>query len=258
MATPSFREQVLQVRERAIVASVNRLLAEKGYDAMTVDEVAADVGIAKASLYKHFDSKEALAAAAMVALLDRTLQFIAGLKSQADLAGAKLAPRPIEHLERVVRWTLEVQLAGEMPALPAQNSALRKALGAHAGYLDRLIRVSEELGVWITAAQKSGDLNRSLPPEMILYTLFARACDPVLGVLKAVGQHRDEDIVEWLVQTTFHGLGAQSSASAAKARLATTKAAKGAAKSATHAATGPARKSAAKPNAKPPARRRRP
>ena len=71
MVRVSFREQVLQVREDAIVSAVNRLLAEKGFEAMTVDEVAADVGIAKASLYKHFASKEALAAAAMVRVLDR-------------------------------------------------------------------------------------------------------------------------------------------------------------------------------------------
>ena len=64
MTKVSFRDQMLRVREDAIVSSVNRLLAEKGFDAMTVDEVAADVGIAKASLYKHFDSKEELAAAA--------------------------------------------------------------------------------------------------------------------------------------------------------------------------------------------------
>ena len=72
----SFREQVLRAREDAIVASVNRFLAEKGFEAMTVDEVAADVGIAKASLYKHFPSKEELAAAAMVGLLDRALAFL--------------------------------------------------------------------------------------------------------------------------------------------------------------------------------------
>jgi len=54
MARMSFKEQVLRVREDAIIASVNRLLADKGFDLMTVDEVAADVGIAKASLYKHF------------------------------------------------------------------------------------------------------------------------------------------------------------------------------------------------------------
>ena len=35
----SFKAQMLQVREDAIVQAVNRLLAEKGFDAMTVDEV---------------------------------------------------------------------------------------------------------------------------------------------------------------------------------------------------------------------------
>jgi AcrR family transcriptional regulator len=54
---PSFKQQMLQVREDTIVQTVNRLLAEKGFEAMTVDEVAAQVGIAKASLYKHFASK---------------------------------------------------------------------------------------------------------------------------------------------------------------------------------------------------------
>ncbi|MCA4427950.1 TetR/AcrR family transcriptional regulator, partial [Acinetobacter baumannii] len=77
MNRPRFREQVLQAREEAIVASVNRLLAEKGFDAMTVDEVVADVGIAKASLYKHFTSKEELAAAAMVKVLERALDEVA-------------------------------------------------------------------------------------------------------------------------------------------------------------------------------------
>ena len=66
MAKVSFREQVLRAREDAIVSSVNRLLAEKGFDLMTVDEVAAEAGVAKASMYRHYPGKEALAAAAMV------------------------------------------------------------------------------------------------------------------------------------------------------------------------------------------------
>jgi TetR/AcrR family transcriptional regulator of autoinduction and epiphytic fitness len=119
-ARPSFRAQVLQAREDAIVDTVNRLLAEKGFDAMTVDLVAAEVGIAKASLYKHFASKEQLAAAAMVRVLDRALAFMAG----PDCAGADA----LERLKAVARWTLQVQLAGQMPSLPAQNSTLRGAL----------------------------------------------------------------------------------------------------------------------------------
>ncbi len=199
MTRTSFKEQMLRAREDAIVASVNRLLAEKGYDMMTVDEVAADVGIAKASLYKHFASKEALAAAAMVRLLDRALTFIATLDSHPTA-------RAIDHLREVARWSMQVQLAGEMPSLPAQNSSLRAALSNDAGYLQRLMDVSDKLGAWIVAAQAAGHLNRELPPEVVLYTLFARACDPVLGLLKLSEQHSDERIIELLLSTCFDGL----------------------------------------------------
>lgn len=203
MVKKSFREQILQVREDAIVSSVNRLLAEKGFEAMTVDEVAADVGVAKASLYKHFASKEALAAAAMIRVLDRALGFIETLKVET----ATPAPgRALERLRAVARWTMQVQLAGEMPSLPAQNSSLRSALMGNKVYIDRLMEVSETLGGWIEAAQAEGSLDPDLPGEVILYTLFARACDPVLGVLKAGGQYDDERIIAMLLATCFDGL----------------------------------------------------
>jgi len=199
MAKLSFREQVLRAREDAIVSSVNRLLAEKGFDLMTVDEVAADVGIAKASLYKHFTSKEELAAAAMIRILDRALAYL------DELAGKEPA-RPVDQLRAVARWSMEVQLAGEMPSLPAQNSSLRATLTTNKDYLDRLMQVSDRLGAWITAAQAAGELNPKLPPEVILYTLFARACDPVLGLLKLSAQYSDEQIIELLLSTCFDGL----------------------------------------------------
>lgn len=201
MAKVSFREQVLRAREDAIVSSVNRLLAEKGFDLMTVDEVAADVGIAKASLYKHFTSKEELAAAAMIRILERALAFLDEQGTRAPEAAA------VEQLKAVARWTMQVQLAGEMPSLPAQNSSLRAALTTNKAYIDRLMEVSDRLGEWITAAQAAGDLNPALPPEVILYTLFARACDPVLGLLKLTGQYSDEQIIELLLSTCFDGLG---------------------------------------------------
>ncbi len=199
MARVSFKEQVLQAREDAIVSSVNRLLAEKGFDVMTVDEVAADVGIAKASLYKHFSSKEALAAAAMIRVLDRALVFIASLDVRPET-------KAIDQLKAVARWTMQVQLAGEMPSLPAQNSSLRAALMGHKLYLERLVEVSDKLGAWIVDAQAVGHLNAALPSEVVLYTLFARACDPVLSLLKASGQHSDEKIIDILLSTCFDGL----------------------------------------------------
>ena len=192
----------MRVREDAIVSAVNRLLAEKGFEAMTVDEVAADVGIAKASLYKHFPSKEELAAAAMVRVLDRALAFI-------DQEAARENVRPIDHLKAVARWTMQVQLAGEMPSLPAQNSTLRTALMQHRTYLDRVMTVSERLGAWITAAQAAGEIDPRLPPEAVLHTLYARACDPVLAFLRAGGSLSDEQVIEVVLATCFDGLVAR-------------------------------------------------
>lgn len=196
----SFREKMHQAREDAIVSAVNRLLAEKGFEGMTVDEVAAEVGVAKASLYKHFPSKEHLAAAAMVRILQRTLEHM------ATLPGTLPAH---EKLKSVVRWAMQVHLAGEMPLLPTENSTLRATLMAHPAYLDALVEVSDGLGAWIGEAQASGALNPSTPAIVVLYTLFARACDPVLGFMKAAGQHSTDDIVELVLATCFNGLNAR-------------------------------------------------
>jgi AcrR family transcriptional regulator len=196
----SFKEQMLQAREEAIIRVVNLLLAEKGFEAMTVDEVAASVGIAKASLYKHFPSKEDLAAAAMVSVMRRAQDFIATLR--ADAAA-------VDKLRAVVRWTMEVKLAGEMPSLPSQNSKLRAALIGNRDYMDGLMEVSDALGAWIEAAQAQGAINATIPAIAILYTVYARACDPVLEFLKMGGQHSDEQIIELVMLTCFDGLNAR-------------------------------------------------
>ncbi len=194
-----FREQVLRVREEAIVAVVNRLLADKGFDRMTVDEVAADVGIAKASLYKHFPSKEALAAAAMVQVLRDALSMI-------DEQAARTAATATDRLQAVVRWALERQLAGQMPSLPAQHSSLRDELLGNKEYLDLLMQASEPLGAWILQAQAAGTIAADLPAEVVLYRIYASACDPVPAALKAGAQYSNAQIVDWMLALFWNGL----------------------------------------------------
>jgi TetR/AcrR family transcriptional regulator of autoinduction and epiphytic fitness len=201
MTRLSFKEQVLRVREDAIIESVNRLLADKGFDLMTVDEVAADVGIAKASLYKHFASKEALAAAAMVRLMERTQALV-------DQQAARTDASAMERLKAVTQWALQTQLAGDMPSVPSQNSSLRAELMANKPYLDAILRVSDTLGEWILEAQSQGDINPALPPEVVLYTIYARACDPVPAFLKAGGSFTDDQIVDLVQTTCWQGLRA--------------------------------------------------
>lgn len=206
-ARSAIKEQIQRVREEAIVTAVNRLLATKGYDAMTVDEVAAEAGMAKASLYKLFTSKEELAGAAMIGVLDRALAFVDGLRSAADEAAESGHPiGALEQLKAVVRWAMRTQLEGQMPSLPAQNSNLSASLQSNDAYMDRLIALSNRLSIWITEAQTGGQLPAALPAELVLYTLFARACDPVLGLLNESGQYTHDQIIDWVTGTTFDGL----------------------------------------------------
>ena len=191
---------MLAARETAIIQSVNRLLAEKGFEAMTVDEVAAEVGIAKASLYKHFASKEDLACAAMVTAMQRAQAFIQELPEDAS---------PLDKRKRVTRWTMGLKIQGLMPSLPSQNSSLRATLMASKDYMDGLMEVSDVLGGWIEQAQAQGQINPALPAVAVLYTLFARACDPVIEFLQMGEQHTDEEILDLVMSTCFDGLRAR-------------------------------------------------
>ena len=196
----SFKEQMHQAREEAILQSACRLLGEKAFDAMTMDDVANAVGIAKASLYKHFCSKEELCSAAMVQILGRVQAYLAGLP--ADMP-------PLDKLRSLVRWSLERLLTNEMPLLPSRNSTLRAVLMANKDYLNGLVGVSDQIGEWITEAQAQGVISPSLPPIVVLYTLYARACDPVVSFLKESGQYSDEQIVDLVLSTCVDGLAAR-------------------------------------------------
>ncbi len=204
MQTPhpkiSFKEQMHQARENAILQTTCRLLGEKAFDAMTMDDVANDVGIAKASLYKHFASKEELCCTAMVQILERVQAYLHGLPATME---------PVDKLRALVRWSLERLISDEMPLLPSRNSSLRAVLMANKPYLDGLIAVSDQIGHWITEAQAQGRIDASLPPLVVLYTLYARACDPVVGFLKEGGQYSDAEIVDLVLRTCFDGLAAR-------------------------------------------------
>lgn len=193
----TFKQQMMIAREQAVIETANKLLASKGYDAMTVDEVADEVGIAKASLYKHFPSKEALAVAAMVHLMDKGVAFINTVDEQ--LAA-------VDKLKIVTQWAMRLKLQGEMPNLPSENSVLRKQLMLNEAYMDGLMHLSDVMGQWIETAQEQGHMNRTIPAHVILLTLYARACDPVLGFLQQSGLYDEQQIIDLVTATCFDGL----------------------------------------------------
>jgi AcrR family transcriptional regulator len=194
---PSFREQQFVVRESAIIDATCVLLARKGYDLMTMDEVAAEVGLAKASLYKHFDSKEALAAAAMIRLIDQTIAALEALPQTL---------MPIEKLRAILRWALEQRMSGGLPLLPASNTTLRESLLRNMTYLGRVMQINQRMTALISSAKKSGVLRDDLPDDVMLYTIYARSCDPTVDYLRMFGKLSDQQIIDHMIDICFSGI----------------------------------------------------
>jgi len=195
---PSFKARQFQAREDAILDAANRLLGEKGYDLMSLDDIAAEVGIAKGSVYKHFPSKEALAAATMTRLLNRTVEEARGLPTAAPA---------IDRLRALLGWCLRERMAGGVPRLPSTSPGLQSSLLDHLGYLDAMEALDTMLTAWVDEARADGALRDDLPVAVVLFTIYARSCDPTLEFLRAAGEWSDDEIVAFMVDTCFAGIG---------------------------------------------------
>ena len=195
-----FRKQQFDAREEAILDAVNRLLSEKGFDLMTMDDVADSVGVAKGSLYKHFSSKEKLAAAVMTRLLGQTIDVLDGMPG--DWRAAK-------RLEEILRWSLQHRMRGGVPHLPSTRGALQRALMLNLEYLSLAFKVNKRFYALVAEAKRDGDISGKVSEDVIVYTLYARSCDPTIDYLRRDGKLSDEQIVEAMVEATFHGLAGQ-------------------------------------------------
>ena len=196
-----FKKQQFEAREEAILDAVNGLLSDKGFDLMTMDDVADAVGVAKGSLYKHFSSKEKLAAAVMTRLLTQTLAALDGMPPLWR-AGRKL--------EEILRWSLQHRMRGGVPHLPSTRGALQRALFLNFDYLAIALKVNKRFYALVAEAKKNGEINADMPDDVIVYTLYSRSCDPTVEFLRQAGKLSAEEIVEAMVAATFRGLASRA------------------------------------------------
>ena len=193
----SFKEQTFKLREDAILDAAHRLLAQKGFDLMTMDEVAADVGIAKPSLYKHFVSKEQLVGAAMIRLIEGALDFV-----------DQLPPResPLTQMKLILGWALRVRLGGGLPYLPATSPQVREMLTKNMGYVTKVLKLNDLLSDIVARGKKAGELRSDLPDEVILFSFYARSCDPAVDYLRLYSTLDNEAIIANMISGCFDGL----------------------------------------------------
>ena len=190
------RERQRLLREEAILEAAFVLIGDKGYEAMTMDDLAEAVGISKPTLYNHFPSKEAIAVRALVELNDRSFKAIRAIDTTLP---------PVERLERVVRWLVHVRFDPTYSAFLRARPALTPAR-AHPDYQRVAGRKIEAFTEIVEAAQKTGDIDASMPPKLLVQMLFNVVCTPEYDEMISRGEATPKEIEETLVTMFFNGV----------------------------------------------------
>ena len=157
----------MNARRKAARAQILRaaadLFRERGYQASTVDHIAARLGMSKASLYTHFRAKEEM----LAAISRETIEAFT-----RDL-GLVLASRlgPDEKLRRIVRQHVRFVIAnrsfltvffGEEANLPARFA---RSLAAQKDRYDKGVERIVAEGI------RSG-VSRDVPPRLVVFAIL--------------------------------------------------------------------------------------
>ncbi|QBP74396.1 TetR/AcrR family transcriptional regulator [Herbaspirillum huttiense] len=192
----SFKDQAYKLRENAILDAATSVLGSKGYDLMTMDDVAGAVGISKPSLYKHFKSKEELIGETMIRLVDGAIDQLAQLEP---------IPSPRGKLEAMLEWALRVRLEGGLPFLPSTSAHVREMLMRNVKYVMRVLKLNGQLEKLVKDAQKNGEIDAALPSDVVLYSYYARTCDPAVDYLQKFSKMSSDEIVKYMLHVAFNG-----------------------------------------------------
>jgi AcrR family transcriptional regulator len=162
---PRGRYQQIQweARQSAILDALETLAAEQRFADVTMDDVADAVGISKATLYQHFESKDALLIAAIARQVDA---FIAWLEEIADLP-------PVEQLRRTARHLIEHRRSPLQGMISTGREDILPVFRRSPALIERHDRIIAMLSAIIQAGQAGGSIAPDLAPRTIITAMLA-------------------------------------------------------------------------------------
>lgn len=146
---PTLKERQWSLREDAILDAASELMSGKGYNAMTMDDVANLVGISKATLYLHFSSKHDLVVSVACRTLDRAYEGMREVDFNVP-AGEQLA----QLIERVVK----ARFGSDSPPFIEAVSELIEILGSDHPFMQKERRNIDFIAQVIQRAADAGSL----------------------------------------------------------------------------------------------------
>lgn len=153
-------ERLTDRKHAAIVQAAVAQFRASGFEATSMDQVAATAGVSKRTLYNHFASKEALFAEILVQLWDRSAALL-DARYRADQPLQKQLSALLLQKVAMVSGADFIDLA--RVAITATSHSPQRAQEM----LQRLAEKENALLTWVRAAQQDGRLRPAEPQQVV-------------------------------------------------------------------------------------------
>ena len=172
---------------RQVLEAALKLFAHRGIDVTSMDAIAAESGVSKATIYKHWRDKDALCLEALASLfgLDGPPTVKTG-NNRADMITI------LNGWSRAKRSHRQNRMMPHLMAYAARNPAFAKAWRA---------RVTQPTRIQILQLLKRSIAEGSLPPHLNLDVAVAMLVGPLMyrHVFSVFGRHLPENLGELVV-----------------------------------------------------------
>jgi len=157
---PTLRDRQRELRTNAILDHAQAMLTRHRYANVTIDAIAAEVGISKQTLYTHFPSKEDLCVAILCREMERGIERFDRLLD---------GHTPLEALRVIIALSLDAHYG--------RNTLFGYAIGTTLFSDDRILAAERRLAARIVAVlaagQDAGVVRTDLHPLFMAQTLHS-------------------------------------------------------------------------------------
>jgi AcrR family transcriptional regulator len=195
--TSTLRERRRQLLREEILEATHLLMAERGYAAMSMDDLAARVGVSKPTLYSQFPTKEDLVAAMAAQILDRIF---------ADIPDEARGRSPLAQLLDILHAIVHAQVERNTTAMQLWMPEIVEILERNPVTRDRLVDVDRVVVGLVRRAVAAGEIDPSADVASIVRIFYGLVCAPSLGRTSCVEPPDPERMADTVVAIFRQGL----------------------------------------------------
>jgi AcrR family transcriptional regulator len=201
----SWKERQRRERERLIMQSAEEIVLEKGLHSVSMDEIAARVGISKGTLYLHFAKKEDL----FLALLEQELHACLAILLDITAVDDTDVSAKLESIIRRIYQELlgkRFQLFYELyNGVDLQSLLARKRKQA----MTIFVEISSRVRALLENGKARGIFEATLPTEVMLGTFFSMISPRVYKILVVNQGMATEDLAGYIASIYLKGIAAR-------------------------------------------------